>query len=343
MSVKISVVIPIYNGEQVLSRCVDSLLCQTLDSIEIICVNDGSSDRTRDIIDAYAAQNPSKVFGVHIDNGGSGRARNIGICSARGEFLAFVDCDDYIEPDMMEQMYIAIKKNNADMAVCQYDRIDCRTNLPLSIEMTGFSDLCIPVLNNEIQLAFINTSPWNKLYRMSLVREITFPEMSLFEDLVYLSKIYPKLNRVCFVPRVLYHYIVSPNSAISRVSKEAMLRLFELFKQLEAIYKRESNSRMYELLEYMAVIHLGISLLFRMSFQKNIPSKLYSRQVASFLNKTFPHWRHNPYLSWRYGFSHGIRALAVSVAGMLHRMGLFGIFLFLYRLLLNITGAEFKW
>ena len=117
MSIKVSVIVPVYGTEKYLSKCLDSLVGQSLKEIEIIVVNDGSPDNSQIIIDEYDKKYP-QMRGLQKENGGLSDARNYGICHANGEFVAFVDSDDYIEPTMCEDMYEKAVKNALDIVVC---------------------------------------------------------------------------------------------------------------------------------------------------------------------------------------------------------------------------------
>ncbi len=126
-SYKLSVVVAVYNLEEYLPRCLDSLVNQTLEDIEILCVDDGSIDSAPQIIDEYATKYPDKIKVYHKENGGEFTTRNYGLERARGEYVTFVDTDDYVELNWAEKLYNAAKENNADIAVCGFERIDLAT------------------------------------------------------------------------------------------------------------------------------------------------------------------------------------------------------------------------
>ena len=125
---KISIVVAVYNLEKYLPRCLDALVNQTLQDIEIICVDDGSTDSAPQIIDEYAIKYPEKVKAFHKENGGEFTTRNYGLERATGEYVTFVDTDDYVDLTWAEKLYNAAKKNDADIAVCGFERIDLETD-----------------------------------------------------------------------------------------------------------------------------------------------------------------------------------------------------------------------
>ena len=117
---KVSVVVPVYNTEAFLAQCLDSLVNQTLDEIEIVVVNDGSPDGSQAIIDDYAARYPDKIVALSKPNGGLGSARNAGIARATGRYIGFVDSDDFVEPDMYQHLYEEAERTSSDVAICRY-------------------------------------------------------------------------------------------------------------------------------------------------------------------------------------------------------------------------------
>ena len=119
--IKVSVIVPVFNGELYIQKCVESLLKQTLKEIEIIVVNDGSTDNTLNIVSQYQ---DSRLKVISIKNQGQGKARNIGVQEAKGRYLGFVDSDDYIKEDMFEELYECANKKQADLVICPYHRVD---------------------------------------------------------------------------------------------------------------------------------------------------------------------------------------------------------------------------
>ena len=135
---KLSIVALVYNLEKYLPRCLDALVNQTLEDIEILCVDDGSTDSAPQIIEEYAKKYPSKVKAFHKENGGEFTTRNYGLERAQGEYVTFVDTDDYVEPNWAEKLYNAAKEADADLAVCGFERINLETNKVVCTDMTGF-------------------------------------------------------------------------------------------------------------------------------------------------------------------------------------------------------------
>ena len=118
---KVSIILPVYNVAPYLRRCMDSIINQTYRNIEIICIDDGSTDKSSQLCDEYS-QKDKRIIVIHKKNGGQSDARNVGITVATGKYIAFVDSDDYIDEQFLEQLYLAIKKNKSDISMCKYKK-----------------------------------------------------------------------------------------------------------------------------------------------------------------------------------------------------------------------------
>ena len=225
--VLVSIIVPVYNVENYLRRCLDSLVGQTLQDIEIIVVNDGSPDNSQLIIDEYVRKYPGKVFGLIKENGGLSDARNFGIPHAKGKYLGFVDSDDYVEITMYEKLVACAEEEEADITTCGYCGID---------EQTGESRIYqvgdMTLFNQNIfecpKLLYCNAPyAWNKLYRRELFEktEILYPKGLLFEDI---STTYPLMlyaNKISRVPEPLYYYILKREGAITATYSENITQI----------------------------------------------------------------------------------------------------------------------
>ena len=213
MGSKISVIVPVYNVEKYLSRCVDSILGQTFSDLEVILVNDGSGDSSGSICDSYAAKD-SRIRVIHKENGGLSSARNAGIDAASGEYLAFVDSDDWIEPEMYETMLALTEKYGADL-VCggRYD-VDGGTG-----ERTvGLCPVKEESISPEEMVGRIflwegcDSSACDKLYHRSLFETFRYPEGKVCEDVPTTYKIVLKAGSVALCDKTFYNYYHRPDS-----------------------------------------------------------------------------------------------------------------------------------
>ena len=171
---KVSVIVPVYNVEKYLKQCLDSIVDQTLEDLEIVLVDDGSVDSSGTICDEYAKKD-SRIEVIHKANGGLSDARNVGISKAKGRYIGFVDSDDYIKEDMYEILLNLIKKYDADVSICNlYDVIDgneCIRNKENGIREYSRLDILKEVLLDKN----IQSYAWNKLYEKELFDEIKYP------------------------------------------------------------------------------------------------------------------------------------------------------------------------
>ena len=160
---KVSIIVPVWGVEKYISKCLESLVNQTLDDIEIILVNDGSPDNSQKIIDEYVKRYPQKVISYIKENGGQGSARNYGIKVATGEFISFVDSDDYIELNMVEKMYIKAKKDKSDIVICgNYNVSENYLHKKQDYFTSNYN-------TNFENALFGKMAVWNKLYKKNII------------------------------------------------------------------------------------------------------------------------------------------------------------------------------
>lgn len=217
---KVSIVVPIYNAEQFLASCVDSILNQTYPNIEILLVNDGSKDTSGTICDNYAKQD-SRVKVFHRENSGVSATRNWGIEQATGEYLMFVDSDDALEPDTIEKNLALAKEHNLDMVIYsfRYHFVDDKLEKPNQPEKSyfgeaaGFFENCFTTL---LELELINP-PWNKLIRKAVVDEkkIRFhKDFSICEDMAFSAQVLANCQRVGLNRDMYYHYYLKSTGTL---------------------------------------------------------------------------------------------------------------------------------
>ena len=227
----ISVIVPVYNMEKYLAHCMDTILNQTYRNLEIILVDDGSTDMSVQMCDDYA-KTDSRVKVIHKINGGLSDARNAGLKIATGEYIGYVDSDDWIEYDMYEKMYNACLENEAQVAVCRYS---CEED---NIYITGLKDgnkqnefnPCSPVSLTRDELLdiyicgheeyIIYNSVWSKLFRRDIVDDLIFPKGHNSEDIVYTTKAFCRLKKAVYINTPLYHYVVDRAGSIMNEASE---------------------------------------------------------------------------------------------------------------------------
>ena len=217
-SIKVSVIVPVYNVEAYLERCLDSLVKQTLEEIEIIVVNDGTKDNSQAIIDRYAAAYPQKVISLIKENGGLSDARNYGIPYAHGEYIGFVDSDDYVDADMYERLYGAIEKTGMPVAQVGRDEIDKDGNILPNICEPVATEQVIPAEDflKELLMHRGDCSFCTKLLRKDLFTIEQFPVGALNEDFHLLVKMLTReesaVPGIACIPGQAYHVFYRPDS-----------------------------------------------------------------------------------------------------------------------------------
>lgn len=219
MSDLISVVVPIYKVEKYLKRCVNSIIDQTYKNLEIILVDDESPDRCAEICDEFAGKD-SRIVVIHQKNKGLSGARNAGIDIAQGEYIAFVDSDDFIAEDFIESLYNAIKTADCEIAICKYEYVkgDVMTQSKKNINsgVEGLKDNIYSgpqlIANMYIPDGAFYVVAWNKLYKRALFDDIRYPEQRIHEDEATTYKLYYKAEKGVFVDRYLYGYFVEGES-----------------------------------------------------------------------------------------------------------------------------------
>lgn len=217
----ISVVVPIYKVEKYLEKCIKSILEQTYKKLDIILVDDESPDECGKIIERYKEKD-SRIRTIHQKNGGLSDARNNGWKIARGEYILFIDSDDWIEKNMIEILYNNAKVNNADISICEFIEEDDDGNVLSSKkynnEIRVFTSL--EAIKELIQQNNITNHAWNKMYKTELFENIKYPKGQLMEDISTTYKLIESSDRVVYQSIPLYHYIQRGTSILGNITEK---------------------------------------------------------------------------------------------------------------------------
>ena len=238
----VSIIVPVYNAEDYLHRCLDSLLSQTLEDLEIIAVDDGSSDGSSGILDSYAGKD-NRVKVIHVRNGGVSKARNLGLDVARGEYFGFVDSDDWVDPDMFEVLLTTAREADADVSVCGvYGETENRGKKVLSPKQA--------VVCMYTEPGFCGYS-CNKLVRRGLLSENRYDEhLKCYEDLALFHRVFSDCSKVAWTDTPLYHYEKHADSAtsdfhLSTSEKEGLKALGRLYGEEKDPQVRDAMDRFF--------------------------------------------------------------------------------------------------
>ena len=288
--IKVSIIVPVYNVEKYLDKCLDSLGRQTLKDIEIIVVNDESPDNSQKIIDKYSKKY-SVIHGYKKKNGGVSDARNFGIKEAKGEYIAFVDGDDYVSIDMYEKMYEKAKAGNFDVVVCDLNYV--------------YEDGSIKRVSSKIEKdttnikkTYVNMYPcvWNKIYKRGLFsKKVEFKKGVWFEDVDFLYKIFPYIKNIGVVKEPFNQY-VQRSGSITKTFDKRLYNYVDNFNDLIVFYKDRGIYDEYKKeLEYCYVRYLYATFIKQAAhFDKNEFDTAVDTAISNVKNN-FPKYRLNKY------------------------------------------------
>lgn len=299
---KISIIIPAYNVEKYIARCLDSLVHQTLRDIEVIVINDGSTDSTGAVIDSYVEQYPAIVRSFTVPNGGAAEARNYGLQQVTGEFIGFVDSDDYVQPNMFELLYRAAMEKQADIVCCDYCRV-----MSKKINNKSFGNARIRE-EDAFDRSIYDTTLlfdevpylWNKIFKASIIQDnhITFhKELRIYEDLVFTYTAFLYADKISNVNQVLYNYIVYRSDSLTFSFSEKRFDLFLASHMLLSAYDDCGvlDARMRDALLYVILKHIYVILERPTHWREKALKWKYCTQVFDFLEREFPGWQQNNY------------------------------------------------
>ena len=250
----LSIITPVYQVEQYLPQCLDSILAQTYPHYELILVDDGSKDRSGEICDEYAKKD-GRIRVIHTENRGAGAARNTGFAHATGEYVVFVDSDDYISENMIERLYMTIHKSKYDLVVCNFLRAypdgknDFTTQFP-DMEISGREVLAHWKTQKNYGLG---TVPWSKIIRKSILDQVKFPEGKYFEDEFFSDQLFLRCDRVRVIPDSLYVNRVRTSSTMNSQKTRNYLDLIDAFQARIELYLEQSLpvDEVYKILIYL--------------------------------------------------------------------------------------------
>ena len=239
LQIKVSIIVPVYNVELYLEKCLLSLVNQTLKDIEVLVINDGSKDDSQNIIDDFQEKYPEKIFGFTKENGGLSDARNFGIDRAKGQYLGFVDSDDYVSETMFEEMYDLAEKHQAEMAICNLQKVDEDGNV--TQKLTQLPDFPEKIVLKDHLSVFSDISYFacNKLFKKDLFNEKRFKKGIHFEDIELIPQLLLECNILAFTPKFHYQYLEREDS----ISKSHTTKGLDILKAVETVEQSFYESR----------------------------------------------------------------------------------------------------
>lgn len=244
----ISVVVPVYNVENKLSRCIESILDQTFDNFELILIDDGSSDRSGSICDRYEIID-KRIFVVHKENGGVSSARNLGMEIAKGKYLAFIDGDDDVNSNYLKTL-VNIYNDDIQLAICGFNWIDSGKIVKTSVYSKNRQEIVMKDNIMDIQSKNLISSPWCKLYLTETIKKnnILFPnDVSLGEDLMFNFKYLDFVHRIGIVNDTLYNYNLDNGQSLLRVYRSDLQEINKKINSVILEFLKTWNVSNYQL------------------------------------------------------------------------------------------------
>lgn len=301
---KVSVIVPVYNTEKYLRKCLDSLVNQTLDGVEIVIVNDGSKDSSPQIIAEYMKEYPDRFVYASQENSGQAVARNKALKMCTGEYIGFLDSDDFVRTDMFERMYNAAVAEDADYVAC------------------GYTDITYDEAGNEIELEpYVHSklayktkdmffgalaSPFLHLYKKKVLTEsgADFPEGVVYEDTAFYLNIIPYIKKLAVIDEPLAFRVRRSNSTMSTFKAAKVRQIFRVLDYSIDYYKKKGFYKEYKKeLEYFCVRVLLCSSMQRICKVENSKErKALRKETLEYLNRNFPDRKSNGY--FKGGFQH---------------------------------------
>lgn len=259
MNELVSVIVPVYNVEKYIKKCLNSIINQTYKNLEIILVDDGSPDNCPQICDEYAKKD-SRIKVIHKANGGLSDARNAGVAASTGEYIGFVDSDDYIEPNMYERLYELINENNADISLCAVQKEDERGN-----SISQFTTDIVGMFEDEEIFDKINlNNPYfiiacNRLYKKHIVQNTPFPVGFIHEDEFTTHRFFGLSKKVVCSNDRLYHYLERQGSIMGSGFSIKKMDAVYAFLDRYTYFKEQDNKKMMKnsaVLIYSKAVHI---------------------------------------------------------------------------------------
>ena len=292
---KTSVIVPVYNVQDYLQKCVGSVLAQTEQDWELILVDDGSGDSSGPLCDSLAQSDP-RVRVIHQENRGLGGARNTGIGAARGQWLLFLDSDDWLEPQTLERALSAGEGAGADMVCFGFRSVD-KEGRELGVFREEFPEGQGLSPKSRRDLLRMAPSACNKLYRAELFRRagVRYPAKVWYEDIRTTMKLVPRCEKIVFTGFVGYNYLQRAGSIMNSAQLPRNREIIEAFADILGWYREQGLFEEYrQELEYLAVFHAYLAASVRVL--RADPGHPLLGELAAYVQREFPQWRANPYL-----------------------------------------------
>lgn len=295
---KVSVIVPVYNTEKYLRKCIESLLNQTLKEVEIVIINDGSADGSETIIQEYREKYPDRFVYDKQKNSGQAVARNKALTLCNGEYIGFLDSDDFVKPEMFERMYQKAQESDADYVACGYTDLTYEDGREIELKHYVASRVA---LNTKDMYKGALVSPFLHLYKSSVLKEskVKFPEGVIYEDTAFYLNLIPHIKNPAVIEEPLAYRVRHSNSTMTTFKAEKVAQIFKVLDNSLEYYKENGYYEQYrDELTYFCVRVLLCSSFQRIGKVKDSKErKKLVDETYDYLFKNFGEYRKNPYFS----------------------------------------------
>lgn len=282
---KVSVIVPVYNVENYLKKCLDSLVSQTLQDIEIVVVNDGSTDNSQKIIDEFQEEFPLKIKSYIKENGGLSDARNFGLEKVSGEFIGFVDSDDYVSETMFKEMYDLAKKHSAEMVICNLQKVDENGNVTQKLTQIPNMPEKIDLRKNFSVFSDLSYFACNKIFRKDLFQQKTFKKGVHFEDIQLIPQLLLKCTTLAQTQKFHYQYLERSDS-ITKTHSEKGLDILKAVEDVEVAFLQSQYSDKKKELKNFQILEGVYTFLAYLAFVKDDSVfRKMSSELSDFVKK----------------------------------------------------------
>ena len=288
----ISVIVAAYNIADYIKRGIDSIRSQTYQNLEIIVVDDGSTDATGDICDSLALKD-ARVKVIHKENGGPAQARNVGIAQAKGSYFGFVDGDDWIDPDMYEKMLGTLKEQDADIAICRYRQVHKTYTEDLSVDRTIVFEgqEALQYYVQETKEYAIQNAAWNKLYKREILTGITFPVGKWYEDIMFATMALARAKRCVYLDTACYNYIIDREGSImnTQINPRTFTDQIPAYYEKTKFLERLGRLDLADIHDYF--LYKRLLLFYNSLYETDLPDRdKYLEQITRIIQDNKEHY-----------------------------------------------------
>ena len=294
---KVSVIVPVYNVDKYVDKCLNSLVNQTLNDIEIIVVNDGSTDASEEIVKKYINKYPNLIKYIKQENQGLSDARNNGLKLVTSDYVMFVDSDDYVCNNILEKMYNKILEENSDFVICGNNVVN-EEDLIISSTYPNMND------NQDIitKMLLGNLCAWNKIIKKELLedKDLAFRSRVWYEDIDFSFKLFIKAKKMSFLEENLYNYLLRDGSIMNSKNLSRNLELLDAFDAIISYTKKYNvYEKYYKEIEFLAINHIYISCIVRIITNLNVDKKEKNKllkKMLEYMDNNFLGYPKNGYI-----------------------------------------------